>query len=89
MEVDVVERGLDLVEQIEGRRAGAEHREQERQRGERTLAAGQQRQSTHVLARGARFDLDPGVEHVVGLREDDPARAAGEQRREQRARSAR
>ena len=59
VEVHVVERGLDLVEQIERRRPGAEHREQERQRGERALATGQQRQPPHVLARRARLDLDP------------------------------
>ncbi len=34
MEVDVVERSLDLVHQIEGRRPGPEHREEVRQRGQ-------------------------------------------------------
>src|SRR5450631_4569686 len=62
VQVDVVERGFDLVEEIEGRRAGAEHREQVRERGEGPLTAGEQRESPDVLARWASFDLDPGVE---------------------------
>ena len=49
MQVHVVERGLDLVHQVEGRGPGAEDREQERQRGERTLAAGEQRERLHAL----------------------------------------
>ena len=89
VQVDVVERGLDLVQQVEGRRPGAEHREQERQRGERALATGEQRQPAHVLARRARLHLDAGVEQVVGVGEEHPTRAAGEQRREQLRRSAR
>ena len=34
IDVGVVERGLDLVEDVEGRRAGQEHAEDERQRDE-------------------------------------------------------
>ena len=67
VEVDVVERRLDLVHHVEGRRPAAEHGEQEGQRGERALAAGQQRQLLHVLARRLGLDLDAGVEQVVGL----------------------
>ena len=83
MQVHVVERGLHLVHQVEGRRPGAEHREQVRQRGERTLTAGEQRQAAHVLARRTRLHLDPGVEQVVGVGEREPPRPAGEQRGEE------
>ena len=87
VQVDVVERGLDLVHHVERRRPAAEHGEQERQRGERALATGQQRQLLDVLARRLGLDLDAGVEQVVGVGEHEPARAAGEQRREQLRRS--
>ena len=69
MQVHVVERGLDLVHHVEGRRPAAEHGEQERQRGERPLATRQQRQLAHVLARRPGLDLDAGVEQVVGIGE--------------------
>ena len=83
VQVHVVERGLDLVHHVEGRRPAAEHGEQERQRGERPLATRQQRQLAHVLARRSRLDLDAGVEQVVGIGESQPALSAREQRREQ------
>ena len=41
VEVDVVERRLDLVHHVEGRRTTAEHGEQEGQRGQRPLTARQ------------------------------------------------
>src|SRR4051794_28693867 len=50
-DVRVVERRLDLVEQIERTRARQEEREQERDRAERLLAAGKQREPLHLLAR--------------------------------------
>ena len=68
VEVHVVEGGLDLVHHVEGRRAAAEHGEEERQRGERALATREQRQLAHVLARRLGLDLDAGVEQVVGRR---------------------
>ena len=83
VQVHVVERGLDLVHQIEGRRPGAEHREEVRQRGERTLTTGEQREAAHHLPGRARFHLDARVQHVVRLGEHEPAAAAGEQHREQ------
>ena len=66
MQVDVVERGLDLVHQVEGRRAAAEHGEQEGEGHQGPLAAGQQGQPAHVAARRADLDLDPGVERFSG-----------------------
>ena len=83
MQVDVVERRLDLVHHVERRRAAAEHGEQERERGEAALTARQQRQLLHVLAARLGLDLDAGVEQVVGHGQLELARAAGEERREQ------
>ena len=83
VQVDVVERGLDLVHHVERRRAAAEHGEQERQRGEAALATRQQRQLLDVLAARLGLDLDARVEQVVGLGEHELAGAAGEQHREQ------
>ena len=58
VEVEVVERGLDLVEDVERARAREEHGEQERERGHRLLAAGEQRQALGRLAGGGDLDLD-------------------------------
>ena len=44
VQVHVVEGGLDLVHHVEGRRPAAEDGEQVGQRGERALAAGEQRE---------------------------------------------
>ena len=51
VDVEVVERGLDLVEDVERARPGEEDGEQERERGHRLLAAGEQRQALGRLAR--------------------------------------
>ena len=61
VDVEVVERGLDLVEDVERARPGEEDGEQERERGQRLLAAGQQRQALGRLAGGRDLDLDAGV----------------------------
>ena len=58
VDVEVVERGLDLVEDVERARPGEEDGEQERERGHRLLAAGEQRQALGRLARGRDLDLD-------------------------------
>src|SRR5207253_10209910 len=59
IEVEVVERRLDLVEDVEGTRAREEHREQERERGQRLLAAGEQGQAFGRLAGRRDLDLHP------------------------------
>src|SRR4051794_16475468 len=64
-DVEVVERGLDLVEDVEGARPGEEDREQEGDRGHRLLAAREQRQAFHRLAGGRDLDLDAEV--LVGI----------------------
>ena len=58
VDVEVVERGLDLVEDVERARPGEEDGEQEGERGHRLLAARQQRQALHRLAGGRDLDLD-------------------------------
>ncbi len=58
LEVHVVQRRLDLVHQVEGRRARAEDGEQEGQCGHRTLAAREQGDATDVAAHRAYLDLD-------------------------------
>ena len=83
VEVHVVERRLHLVEQIERTRTSTEDREQEGHRGERALAPGQQRDATHTLAAGTRLDLQPRLEEVRRVRQDELPFAAGEQLLEQ------
>src|SRR5581483_533992 len=50
-DVRVVERDLDLVEEVERARPREEEREEERDRAERLLAAGEEREPRHLLAR--------------------------------------
>ena len=57
-DVRVVERRLDLVEEIDGARPREEEGEQERQRAERLLAPREQREPRHLLAGGPQLDLD-------------------------------
>ena len=78
-EVGVVERGLDLVEDVERRGPGLEERHQERHRDQRPLAAGEQREPLDLLARRPGLDLDAGGEHVAGVGEHETALAAGEE----------
>ena len=82
-DVRVVERRLDLVEEVERARLREEEREQERDRAERLLAAGEQRQARDLLPRGAELDLDARLDVLAVLRRDEPQPplAAGEQRR--------
>src|SRR6185437_16635257 len=57
-DVRVVERRLDLVQEVEGARPREEEREEERDRTDRLLAAREQGQARDPLARGAQLDLD-------------------------------
>jgi hypothetical protein len=45
----IVERGIHLVQHADRRRVGQEHREDQRQRGQRLLAAGQERERRRLL----------------------------------------
>ena len=83
VDIVVVERRIDLVENADRRRIGQEYREQQGDRRERLLAAGEQRQALEPLARRARHDFQAGIERVVrfGQRQMGAAAAveAGEQ----------
>ena len=50
LDIGIVERRVDLVEHADRRGIGEEHGEDERERGERLLAARQQRQHLRALA---------------------------------------
>ncbi len=56
--VRLVERGIGLVEYEERRRVDLTHREDERDRGERALAARELHQGAHLLLRQRDRDLD-------------------------------
>src|SRR5438094_7061497 len=64
-DVRVVERGLDLVEQIERTGPSEEQREEERDGSECLLAARQERQALHLLAGRPQLDLDAGLALLV------------------------
>jgi len=57
-DVRVVQRGLDLVEEVERAWSREEEREQERDRPKRLLTAGEQREPCHALADRPELDLD-------------------------------
>ena len=80
--VDVVERRVDLVEDAEGRGLGAEEREEQRDRGQRLLAAGHQHQVLQPLARRAGDDLDAALQQVLLVEQAHLGLAAAEEARE-------
>ncbi len=63
--IRVVERRIDLVEQAERRRVQLEHREDQRDRGQRLLATGKQVDRRVLLARRLRDDLHAGIEDFL------------------------
>src|SRR5829696_3014012 len=67
VDVDVVERGLDLVEDVERTRPGEEDGEHEGQRDERLLAPGEEREALRGLAGRGDLDLDAGLGLLVLL----------------------
>src|SRR5438067_13885185 len=64
-DVRVVQRGLDLVQEIERAGPREEEREEERDRAERLLAAGKERKPRDALAGRTQLDLDAGLRPVV------------------------
>src|SRR5437773_5593352 len=66
-DVRVVERRLDLVEQIERARPREEEREEEGDRAEGLFAAGEEREPLHTLPGGTQLDLDAGLVRVVAV----------------------
>ena len=85
LDIGVVERRVHLVEHADRRRIGQEHGEDQRHRGQRLLAAGQQRHGLRLLAGRAGEDLQARLERIVGFDQLQLGRAAAEQVREQRA----
>ena len=83
LDIGVVERRVDLVEHADRRRVGEEHREDQRHRGQRLLAARQQRHGLRLLARRPGDDLEAGLQRIVALDELQLRRAAAEERGEQ------
>ena len=67
-DIGVVERRVDLVEHADRRRVGEEHGEDQRQRRQRLLAAGEQRHDLRLLARRARHDLQARFQRIVRIR---------------------
>src|SRR5918994_4440655 len=83
VQVDVIERGLDLVHHVERRRPAPEDGEEECQCGEAAFAAREQRELLDVLSARLGLDLDTGVQQVFGCREHEFAGTTWKQRREQ------
>ena len=83
-DVRVVERGLDLVEEVEGARLREEQREEERDRPERLLPTREQRETRDLLACRPELHLDSGLDlgTILGrLDQPEPALPAGEEGR--------
>ena len=78
-DVGLVERGVDLVEHAEGNGPDLEHREQEGDRGQGPLAAGEHRERLGLLARRARRDLDAGRGQVLGIGQGEAGVATTEE----------
>ena len=78
-DVDIVERGFDLVQDAERRRVDFQDREIDRDGDQRLFAARQGGQVADDLARRVDFDLDAGAEHVRLVGQIEPGAAAAEQ----------
>ena len=83
LDIVVVERRVDFVQHADRRRVGEEHREDQRQRGQRLLAAGQQRQRLRLLAGRLGDDFEAGFQRIVALDQLQLGLAAAEQFGEQ------
>src|SRR5260370_674038 len=79
VDVGVVERRVDLVQDADRRRVCQEGGEEQGEGGQRLLAARQQRQGLQLLARRARHDFEPGGERVVIVDQTQLRLAAAEQ----------
>ena len=87
VDIGVVQGRVDLVQHADRRRVGEEDGKEQRQRGQRLLAAREQRQRLQFLAGRARHDLEPGLERIllVALVERQMRAPAAEQPHEQLA----
>ena len=85
LDIGVVERRVDLVEHADRRRIGEEQGEDQRDRGQRLLAAREQGERGEALAGRLRHDLEPGLERIVRFDQLEMRLAALEQGGEQAA----
>ena len=83
LDIGVVERRVHLVEHADRRRVGQEHREDQRGRGQRLLAAGQQGHASAASCPAGGRDLEAGFQRIVRIDQLQFGRAAAEQGREQ------
>ena len=83
LDIGVVERRVDLVEDADRRRIGEEDREDQRGRRQRLLAAREQRHGLRLLAGRPGEDFEAGFERVVRIDQGQLRRAAAEQGREE------
>ena len=81
-QVHVIQRSLHLVHHVERARTCGEDGEQQRQRGQRSFAAGQQAQLLDALAGRAGLHQYAGGQQIVRVLQPQPAGAAREQRGE-------
>ena len=79
VDVGLVERGIDLVEHAERHRPHLEHRQQQADRGQGSLATREHRQWLALLARRPGVDLDAGRRQVLGRRQAELGVAAAEE----------
>ena len=84
IDVHVIEWGIDLIEQAEGRRLHLEDGEDKSYRCERLLSPGELIDRAVLLARRLRHDFDAGLEKIdiVASGERDPSSSTAEQPRE-------
>ena len=78
-DVRVVERGVHLVEDAEGRRLVLEDREEQADRGHGLFASGEQQDVLKLLARGHGHDVDAGLEDVVVVHQGKARGTAAEE----------
>ncbi len=83
VDIGVVERRVHLVEHADRRGVRQEHREDQRERRQRLLAAGEQRQHLRLLAGRAAEDFEAAFQRIVALDKLKLRLAAGEQDLEQ------
>ena len=67
LDIVVVERGVDLVEDADRRGVGEEDGEDQRERGQRLLAAGEQGQRLRLLAGRLGDEFEAGFQRIVGF----------------------
>ena len=82
VDVGIVERRVDFVEQVERRRTHADEREDQRGRGHRTFAAGERGERRHALSGRLHRKLNARLRKIVRIRLPHARFAAGEQARE-------